>query len=63
MGNGRETSKRYNFMDKKECLHYLQWIDLNIEESMYTVFSSVQEGMIITSERNDKITIRYDGKN
>ncbi len=60
MGNGRERSKRYNFMEKNEWLHYPQWIDLHIEECV--VFSCVEEWMIIISERNDKITIRYDGQ-
>ena len=32
MGNGRETSKRENFMEKKKWQHYPQWIEANREE-------------------------------
>ncbi len=32
MSNGRERSKRENFTEKKDCMHYPQWIEANKEE-------------------------------
>ncbi len=32
MGNDREGSKRENFKENKEWLHYPQWIEANNEE-------------------------------
>ena len=34
MGNGRERNKRCNFMEKKEWLHFPQWIEAKKEEEL-----------------------------